>query len=64
MEEDLSSQYSAISFYQTSLFFFKILFSDIQGKFVFGLFCCVFCAGINVVEFITLLESVEKSFFQ
>lgn len=64
MEKDLSSQYSAISYYQTLLFCFVLFFfSDIQGKSIFGVFLCVFCADIYFVEFITLLESVEKSFF-
>lgn len=45
-----------------TLCYFFLFFSDIQCKSIFGVFFCVFCADINVVEFITLFESVEKSF--
>lgn len=43
-------------------FFFFFLFRY-PGQVRIWCIFCVFCAGINVVEFITLLESVEKSFF-
>lgn len=57
---DLSSQYSAILYYQTLLFIFSFQISSISQYLV-----CVlcFCAGTNTVGFILLLESVEKSSF-
>lgn len=57
---DLSSQYSAISYYQTLLFIFYFQISSIS-QYLLCVLC--FCAGTNTVGFITLLESVEKSSF-
>lgn len=56
----LSSQYSAVSYCQTLLFFFSVQISSTSQYLVY--FLC-FYAGTNTVGFITLLESVEKSFF-
>lgn len=56
---DRSSQYWAISYYQTLLFFSFQLSSTSQ----YVVYFLCFCAGTNTVGFITLLESVEKSSF-